>query len=165
MWLRGVDRNAPAAEIAAGQAPTVVKNRPSDGANAAPLPAVKAWNSANANSEEVPEAVNELWKRMTTRAGYTNVFADLKQNMVELLGQSYGESNFNAILKRYGRKDPDEFVSGQNRSFAEARQCARDLYRSVQELMVAQKTENAAGTAELSEEDEAEFEDEVQLVG
>ncbi len=164
MWLRGVDRNAPAADISAAQAPTIVKNRPNDGANASPLPSAKAWNTANGNSsEEVPEAVNELWKRMTTRAGYTNVFADLKQNLVELLGPSYGESNFNAILKRYGRQTPDEFVSGQNRSFAEARQCARDLYRSVQELMVAQQAEGGNAT-EVVAEDEAEFEDEAQLV-
>ncbi len=172
-WLKGVNRPAPT-PMEAVQAHTLssgAKNRPGDGATASPLTAPKTWNAAPpavpaaaapAPPKEISEAITEMWKRMSTREGYSNVFADLKQNMVELLGQSYGESNFEAILNRYNRKSPEEFISGSNRSYAEARQCARDLYHSVQDILSLQKTEIGTPT-DFAFGEEAELSNDVVL--
>ncbi len=116
-WLAGVDRATPPTPIAA-----------------TPLPPV-AHNAAKATPAELaPEAdprVNELWRRMTSRAGFTAVFQELRRDLCEAEGSDRGEELFLAILSRFGRQDPEEFVSGANRSFKEAQQCVSQLYQQL----------------------------------
>jgi hypothetical protein len=121
-WLKGA---APATT-----ARTPVQDRPSAASSSPGEPS----SAPPVRPEEIPEAVQQMWRRMSNLSGICEVFVDLKKDLLEALGEERGTKSYQGLLARQGVDDPNQFKSVQK-----ARQCAFQMWTKVQSARPAQE--------------------------
>jgi hypothetical protein len=125
----------PFGEWLKGAAPAMAARTPeNDGQSAPPSSPGEPPSAPPARSEEIPEAVQHLWRRMSNPSGICGVFGDLKEDLIEVLGQERGTKGYQVLLAKHGVDDPNQFESVQK-----ARQCVLQMWTKVQVVRQAQE--------------------------
>src|SRR5436309_2528265 len=109
-WLKG---SAPAVKNTAPQvqapvsSPTITEEQP----------------VAPPQGEDIPEPVQQMWRRMSNLNGICEVFAGLRNELTEALGEENGPKSYQVLLAIHGVENPNQF-----RSVQKARQCAWQMW-------------------------------------
>ncbi|HZQ54820.1 MAG TPA: ATP-binding protein [Bryobacteraceae bacterium] len=88
--------------------------------------------------EDIPEPVQQLWRRMNSLNGICEVLGGLKNELVEALGEERGAKSYQVLLATHGVDNPNQFKSVQK-----ARQCALQLWMKVQTVRQPKQQEVA----------------------
>lgn len=113
-----------------GAAPAVAPATPaSDGEIASPpsSSSMEQQPVRPARAEDIPEAVQQMWRQMSNLNGICEVLGKLKEELIETLGEERGTKSFQILLATHGVEHPNQFKSVQK-----ARQCAWQIWMKVQ---------------------------------
>jgi AAA domain len=92
--------------------------------------------------DEIPEPVQQMWRRMSNLSGICEVMGNLRNELIESLGDERGIKTYQGLLAMSGVEQPDQFKSIQR-----ARQCAWQMWlkiRKARQLPAASEKQPAA---------------------
>ncbi|MCU1291851.1 MAG: Mx8p81 [Bryobacterales bacterium] len=111
-WLKGVAPALPSA------APVHSRQTAS-----APSLSEQKTSALPETQDDIPEPVQQMWRRMSNLSGICEVLEGLRNELIESLGDERGTKTYQGLLAISGVEQPDQFKSIQR-----ARQCALQMW-------------------------------------
>ena len=118
----------PFCEWLKGAAPALPSAAPANSRQTAPAPSSTEQNASALpqTQDDIPEPVQQMWRRMSNLSGICEVLEGLRNELIESLGDERGNKTYHGLLAISGVEQPDQFKSIQR-----ARQCAWQMWLKV----------------------------------